>query len=76
MKKIILRISVALILTISTFSAVWSQQPPPPPPAGHGQSTDQDPSQSAPVGSGMLLLIGLAGVYGIKKTFEANKEDK
>jgi len=48
-------------------------QPPPPPPAGHGLANDNPPGGGAPIGDGMFLLIGLAGLYGGKKAYDLRK---
>jgi len=53
--------------------------PPPPPEYGHGATGDQPPEGgNAPLGSGLILLIGLGIVYAIKQTYEAHslKEEK
>ncbi|MBI9036530.1 MAG: hypothetical protein JEY97_00235 [Bacteroidales bacterium] len=49
--------------------------PPPPPPSGHGGSTNQTPGGSAPVGSGLFILIGLGAIYGSKKYISKKKKD-
>ena len=52
------------------FSAIGFTQPPPP-PAGHGSSGDQSPGGTAPIGSGLVILLGLGAAYGGKKIFQA-----
>jgi hypothetical protein len=49
-------------------------QPPPPPPAGHGLANDNPPGGGAPIGDGMFLLLGLAGMYGAKKLFDLRRQ--
>jgi len=64
-------ITLVLFLSISTISI--AQPPPPPPPGGgHGQGGNQ-PAGGAPIGEGMFLLIGLAGLYGGKKVYDMRK---
>lgn len=41
---------------------------PPPPPANHGESGNQC-GEGAPIGSGLFILLGLAGAYGTKKLY-------
>lgn len=40
---------------------------PPPPPANHGLTNNQPAGGSAPVGSGLVLLIFLGSLYGLKE---------
>lgn len=58
---------------IMASAAVFSQEPPPPPGGGHGQSGNQTPGGSAPIGSGVALLVALAAGYGAKKVWDARK---
>ena len=58
-------ILIALFISIHTVS--FAQPPPPPPGGGHGQGGNQPPGAGAPIGDGMFLLIGLAGLYGGRK---------
>ena len=50
------------------FSLASIAQPPLP---AHGQNNDQQP---APIGSGLLILLSLAGAYGAKKVYDARKK--
>lgn len=66
----------AIIITIafSLFVLVGnSQEPPKPPSGGHGQDGNQ-PGGSSPVGSGMLILIGLGAAYGGMKLYKIREE--
>lgn len=46
----------------------------PPPPASHAQSGDQGPvGGGAPIGEGVYILIGLAGLYAGKKIYDHRK---
>lgn len=50
---------------------------PPPPPDGHGSETDQLPEgESAPIGSGLFILLGLGAAYGGKKIYDAREKLK
>ncbi len=73
MKNIFQIVILAAFLIIVPFTLL--AQPPHPPGGGHG-STENDPVPGAPVGEGMLLLIGLAGLYGGKKTIDNRKAVK
>lgn len=65
---------LALTLFFSIQSVSFSQ-PPPPSQAGesHGLAGDQPPGGGAPIGEGMYILIGLAGLYGGKKVYDLRK---
>lgn len=73
--KIFSRITALIImvglLTISTTNVMAQAGPPPPPPAGgHGQTTNQLPEGgTAPIGSGLYLLLGLCLAYGSGRTY-------
>jgi hypothetical protein len=73
MKNIFQIVMLATILIIVPFTML--AQPPHPPGGGHG-STENNPVPNAPVGEGMLLLLGLAGLYGAKKTIDFRKAVK
>lgn len=53
------------------FSTLGITQPPPPP--GHGSGGNQSPGGMAPIGSGLILLLGMGAAYGAKKVFDARK---
>jgi hypothetical protein len=67
-----------VILTVSFLLygfGLMAQTPPHPP--GHGAGTNQAPGgPSAPIGSGMILLIGLSAAYGAKKVYSARQEEQ
>lgn len=64
--KILFRIILVLSITIGVNSISIAQ---PPPPAGHGATGNAPPGGGAPVGEGLFLLIGLAGLYAGKKVY-------
>ena len=68
MKKY-LKLVIAISLIIGIHSISFAQ--PPPPNGGHGLANDQVPGGGAPVGEGMFLLIGLAGLYAGKKAINS-----
>jgi len=67
-------ITLGLLICIHTVSL--AQPPPPPPSSGHGASGNAPPGGSAPIGEGMFLLIGLAGLYGGKKIYDLRQTVK
>lgn len=84
MKKRI-RIFIALLslaLSISLTNVSFAQGPngpPPPPPGGGGgggTGTGQGGNQGAPIGDGMFLLLGLAGLYAGRKLYLDKTADK
>lgn len=63
--------SFVFMLSISTFAAD-------PPPVGGDPTggTGNEIGGSAPVGSGLALIIGLGLAYGTKRTYQLSKEEK
>ena len=53
-------------------------QGPPPHPGGHGQSNNQAAGSggSAPIGSAIMLMLGLSSAYGAKKAWDTHKKLK
>lgn len=76
-----MKTNIAKVL-ISVFFFLMSlgvmAQMPPHPPSSHGQTGNQAPGTGggAPVGSGLVLLIGLSAVYGAKKAYSAQQKDE
>lgn len=54
---------------------ILAQDPgsPPPPPASHGGSGN---AEGAPIGGGLFILLGMAGVYGGIKGYKLYREKK
>jgi hypothetical protein len=69
----ILKIFAILTVLLSIHTGSIAQPPPPPPSGGHGGVGNAPPGGGAPVGEGMFILIGLAGLYGGKKIYDARK---
>ena len=63
--------TLILLFSIHTVSL---SQPPPPPAAAHGTAANSPAGAgAAPIGEGMFLLLGLAGLYGGKKIYDLRK---
>lgn len=62
-----------LILLFTFATATMFSQAPPPPPPNHG-STGNTNGGTAPIGSGLVILIGLATAYGGRKLYVIKKE--
>lgn len=60
-----------VLFTIASVS-LFSQAPPPPPP-DHGETGNQN-GGTAPIGSGLVILLGLGVAYGARKVYHLNKE--
>ena len=61
--------TLTLVLTLSLGAIAQ-----PPPPDQHGQGDDQGPT--APIGSGLLILLTLGAAYGAKKVYDARRRLK
>ncbi len=70
-KYMIQSIKKAAIFLLLVFTFVLSGIAQPPPPPTHGQNEDQP---AAPIGSGIIILLALAGAYGAKKVYDARKK--
>lgn len=62
MKSYLFKIASIMFFVVVTMTSIASS-PPPPPPA-HGASGNQCTTGGAPVGEGLFILLGLAGLYG------------
>lgn len=74
MRQLKTTLILVFTLLIIICSQAQSQGPgePPPPPGGHGTDDNQSP-RGAPVGSGLMLLMTLAGAYGVRKYYTLKK---
>ncbi len=65
-----------LFLALFTLNAIllFAQGAPPPPPSGHGGETNQPANGSAPIGSGLGILLALGAAYGGKKVWDYRKK--
>ena len=67
MIQYITRLIVMFAFVFALSAPAHSQ---PPPPDDHGTDGNKD----APIGSGLLILLTLAGGYGAKKVYDARKK--
>ena len=70
MKKVQKLLIIAMLTLAST--TIFAQAPPPPPP-NHGE-TGNVPGGNAPIGGGLLILLGLGAAYSGKKLYNLRKE--
>jgi len=73
-----LKIVIATVFATGLFfiaNPILAQGPgePPPPPASHGSSGNQ---RGAPIGGGLFILLGMAGIYGGYKGYKVWKEKR
>ena len=73
MKKLRIIFTGLFVFTLSL--GLFAQDPPDPPDTGHGNSGDQPPGGGAPIGSGLLLLLGMGTAYGIKKVYKLKNKN-
>jgi len=67
-KILAITLTLGFLFGLSTISF-----PQPPPPGGHGQGGNGTPGGSAPIGSGLFILLGLGATYGAKKVYHYKK---
>ena len=72
MKKILIALIFATVITLAG-NALLAQGVPPPPPSGHGTNTNQPAGGGAPIGSGVGILLALGSAYGARKVYKAYK---
>ncbi len=75
MKTTLKILAIGLMLTGATLLTTTIKADNPPPPPGHGE-TGNVPGGGNPVGSGLLILLGLGAAYGGKKFYEMRKKGK
>lgn len=82
MENIVQRVKLllVLILLMTLNCSIYGQSvPPPPPDGGHGATGNQAPGDeggTAPVGSGVAILIGLGAAYAGKKVYNTYNNGK
>lgn len=82
MKNIVQKVKLLLVLMLLMMlhCSIYGQSvPPAPPDGGHGATGNQAPGDeggSAPVGSGVAILIGLGAAYAGKKVYNTYNNGK
>ncbi|MBW6492257.1 MAG: hypothetical protein K0B15_13815 [Lentimicrobium sp.] len=74
MKKFVKLLPVFLLSALLFLSSaqLFAQGPPPPPPGGHALDGNQPQSGgTAPIGSGMAILLVMGAAYAGKKAYDA-----
>lgn len=76
LKKIFYRVSLVLLLSVvsTLFNHLHADPPPPPGGGGIGGGNNQSGGGAAPLDGGLILLIGLAGVYGTRKAMGSGRK--
>ncbi len=64
--------SLLVAFALNTFA----QDGPPEPPQEHGETTDQEPGNRAPISGGVFILLGLGAAYGAKRVYDLRKEEE
>lgn len=72
MRKSIVNLIITGLLILVPVIYSNASAPPPPPPPGPG-GTDVPIGGTAPVGSGLIILISMGAAYGAKKVYNARK---
>lgn len=73
MRKALVNLIVITAMIVLPALTAASSSPPPPPPGGPGTG-DIPIGGSAPVGSGLVLLLSMGAAYGAKKLYDARKK--
>ncbi|MEI8049439.1 MAG: hypothetical protein WCI92_18810 [Bacteroidota bacterium] len=74
MKKIILVLIFAAIVSLPLFSL--ADAPGPPSPAGQGGGGGGGDPVGAPIDGGLGILLAMGAAYGSKKLYKARKDKK
>ncbi len=76
MEKLIIRTiaTLSLLVCFLVLTPAFGQNGEPPPPPAHGETTNQVPGGSAPVGEGIIFLTMLGAAYGSKKWYVAKQK--
>ena len=73
MKNSIKILAISLLIAGATMLTTTTNADNPPPPPGHGE-TGNVPGGGGPIGSGLLILLGLGAAYGGKKIYKMRKK--
>jgi hypothetical protein len=73
MKKAIIYLGAIVFILIAFALTIQAAGPPPPPPGGGPGGGEIPIGGSAPLGSGLILLLSMGAAYGAKKIYDARK---
>lgn len=73
-KNIIKTIIFSFVLSFLLLTQNAYTQAPDPPSGGHGQDGNRPAGGEAPIGGGLLILLGLGAGYGVKKLYDWKKK--
>jgi hypothetical protein len=73
MRKAIINLIITVLLVVVPVIITCASAPPPPPPPGPGGG-DAPIGGTAPIGSGVIMLISMGAAYGAKKVYNARKK--
>lgn len=65
---------ISALLFLGSAQLFGQNGPPPPPPGGHGQTGNQPTGGTAPIGSGVALMLVMGSLYAGKKMIVKNEE--
>jgi hypothetical protein len=73
MKKAILNLIISGLFVVVPVIIASASAPPPPPPGGPGGGSATPIGGTAPIGSGLVMLISMGAAFGAKKVYNARK---
>jgi hypothetical protein len=73
MKKAIINLIITGLLVVVPVIITCASAPPPPPPPPGGGGSGSPIGGTAPIGSGLIMLISMGAAYGAKKVYNARK---
>jgi hypothetical protein len=74
MKKAIFNLIITGLFIVAPVIIATASAPPPPPPPPSGTGGGDTPiGGTAPIGSGLVMLISMGAAYGAKKVYDARK---
>lgn len=62
-------------LMIGISSVSFASSAPNPPGGGHGNSGNSAGGGFLPIGSGLMIMLGMGAAYGAKKVYKAFKKN-
>ena len=72
----IIKLFTITLITINPLTSSAQNGDPPPPPGEHGQNGNQVPGGGAAIGDGLLMLLAMGTVYGLRKNIGGKESEK